>query len=197
MVYADLRRKGRVFLSLAGIRAPSQAEYPGRFYRRGSPNLSLFKRNEEAEGAYRKAIELKPDDAVAYYNLGNLLYNLKRNEEAEGAYRKAIELKPDNASAYGNLGWMFYVMGKWDQSIEASRQGLAKDPTQMGIQFNLALALLCRGDEESAKAEYRKGMESADTSSLEAAIADLKEVLEKDPDLPGAREILAQLEGHL
>ncbi|WP_345299927.1 tetratricopeptide repeat protein [Candidatus Villigracilis affinis] len=30
-----------------------------------------MKRYDEAEAAYRKAIELKPDDATAYSNLGN------------------------------------------------------------------------------------------------------------------------------
>ena len=63
-----------------------------------------LKRYEEAEAAFRKAIELNPSDAEAYSNLGNLLNDLKRYEEAEAAYRKAIELNPSYAEAYSNLG---------------------------------------------------------------------------------------------
>jgi len=157
--------------------------------------LDELKRYEEAERAYRKAIEFKPNDALVYYNLGLLLDELGRYQEAEEAYRKSIELKPDDASAYGNLGWMFYVMGKWDKSIEACRQGLAVDPRQTWIQFNLALALLCWGDVEGANLEYQKGIEMRDPESLKDAVADLEKALERTPDLPGAREILALLEG--
>ncbi len=61
-------------------------------------SLNDLKRYEEAEVAYRKAIELNPSDAIAYSNLGNLLGDLKRYEEAEVAYRKAIELNPTDAT---------------------------------------------------------------------------------------------------
>ena len=64
-----------------------------------------LKRYEEAEAAYRKAIELNPSDDRAYSQLGHLLaVNLKRYEEAEAVYRKAIELNPSFAEAYDNLG---------------------------------------------------------------------------------------------
>ena len=44
--------------------------------------------------AYRKAIELKPDFAEAYHNLGIALHDQKKLEEAEAAYRKAIDSSP-------------------------------------------------------------------------------------------------------
>ncbi len=59
----------------------------------------------EAESAYRKAIELDPLDAVPHYNLGILLADkLKRYEEAESAFREAIELDPLAALSWWNLG---------------------------------------------------------------------------------------------
>ena len=53
---------------------------------------------------YRKATELKPDYAQAYYNWGVALGELGRYEEEIERYRKAIELKPDYAEAYVNWG---------------------------------------------------------------------------------------------
>jgi tetratricopeptide (TPR) repeat protein len=54
--------------------------------------LDCLDRNEEAEAALRRSIELNPSHANAYYNLARLLYKLQRYEEAKAAYRKSIEL---------------------------------------------------------------------------------------------------------
>jgi tetratricopeptide (TPR) repeat protein len=58
----------------------------------------------DVAAAYRKAIEFKPDDADAYYNLGVTLADQNKPAEAEAAFRKALELKPDDADAYNGLG---------------------------------------------------------------------------------------------
>jgi tetratricopeptide (TPR) repeat protein len=73
-------------------------------------------RTEEAEEAYRKAIELDPKHAQAYYTLGVVLGMQDRTEEAEEAYRKAIELDPNHAKAYYNLGVM---LGEQENLAEA------------------------------------------------------------------------------
>lgn len=62
--------------------------------------LCGFESYEEAIVAYDKAIELKPDDVVAYYNKGKALTNLERYEEALAAFDKAIELDPYYADAH-------------------------------------------------------------------------------------------------
>ena len=51
---------------------------------------------------WEKAIELNPDDADAYINLG-IAYGKQNNyTKAIQSYEKAIELKPDYALAYWN-----------------------------------------------------------------------------------------------
>jgi len=62
--------------------------------------LGKLERYEEAIKAYDRAIELKPDYAIAYYNKGCTLGKLERYEEAIVAYDKAIELDPDYVGAY-------------------------------------------------------------------------------------------------
>ena len=65
---------------------------------------------DKAEKLYNKAIELDPNNAVAYNNLGHLLYDkLNRPEEGEPLLRKAIELDPNNAVAYNNLGHLLSI----------------------------------------------------------------------------------------
>ena len=49
---------------------------------------------QEAEIFTRKAIELNPNYAMAYSNLGGILRDLGKLQEAELSQRKAIELNP-------------------------------------------------------------------------------------------------------
>ena len=53
---------------------------------------------------YLKAINLTPEDASAYNNLGNAYSNQKNYEEAISSYKKSIELNSEYADAYYNLG---------------------------------------------------------------------------------------------
>jgi tetratricopeptide (TPR) repeat protein len=69
---------------------------------------------DEAEKAYRKAIEINPkDDYVAWAKLGLLYHNkLGRYEEAEKAYRKAIEIESKN-----NMAWIQLVKLQIERSF--------------------------------------------------------------------------------
>ena len=58
---------------------------------------------KEAEIITRKAIELKPDFAEAYSNLGTICNDLGKFDEANNDYSKAINLKPDFTVALMNV----------------------------------------------------------------------------------------------
>ena len=64
---------------------------------------------------YRRALELKPDYADAYSNLGNALTDQGKLDEAVATYRKALELKPDNVKALNNRGLALAGQGKLDE----------------------------------------------------------------------------------
>jgi tetratricopeptide (TPR) repeat protein len=49
----------------------------------------------EAVTAYNKAVEIDPNDASAYYNMGITLVKQKKLDEAVTAYHKAIETRPE------------------------------------------------------------------------------------------------------
>jgi tetratricopeptide (TPR) repeat protein len=57
------------------------------------------KRRAEAEKAFRRAIEFRPDFAEAHYGLGRALREQKKLEMAVRAFRRAVELRPDFAEA--------------------------------------------------------------------------------------------------
>ncbi|HPN98667.1 MAG TPA: tetratricopeptide repeat protein [Syntrophorhabdaceae bacterium] len=60
--------------------------------------------HSEAIDAYTKAIDIKPDLALAYYNRGAAYYNLGQHSRAIEDYNQAIRIKPDYADAYNNRG---------------------------------------------------------------------------------------------
>ena len=75
----------------------------------------------DKEGAiadYNKAIEIKPDYALAYNNRGNARYNLGDKEGAIADYNKAIEIKPDDAYAYMSRGAVHFLMKDTQKGIE-------------------------------------------------------------------------------
>jgi tetratricopeptide (TPR) repeat protein len=57
--------------------------------------LNEQRKYEEVIAAYRKAIQIEPGYAEAYFDLGNALYQQQKYEEAIAAYRRAILLNPD------------------------------------------------------------------------------------------------------
>ena len=83
---------------------------------------------EEAEILFKKAIEVKPNYAVAYSNLGNILKNLGRLKEAIISYQKAIEIKPDFVEAYSNLGNIFQELGKLKEAEFSARKAIELNP---------------------------------------------------------------------
>jgi tetratricopeptide (TPR) repeat protein len=93
---------------------------------------------EEAEAAYRKAIELDPDHSDAMVNLGRLLQERGALEEAANFYRDAIVVEPDYATAFFNLGVVMEEMGDTDAAIAAYEDSIRVDPTSADSHYNLA-----------------------------------------------------------
>ena len=55
--------------------------------------------------------------AVAYFNKGNILFELEEYALARAAYHKAIELKPDFGEAYYNRGYILLKSGHQTEGI--------------------------------------------------------------------------------
>lgn len=108
----------------------------------------------EAEFAYRKAIELAPQDAAPWNNLGNLLQeHLGRYEEAESAYRKAIEIDGRFAAPWNNLGCLLQDhLGRYVEAESAYAKGLEIDGADESARQNLVfLRRDLMGDKQSAR----------------------------------------------
>jgi cytochrome c-type biogenesis protein CcmH/NrfG len=57
-----------------------------------------------AADLYASVVTASPDDAEAWYRLGNARFRLQEPDDAVVAYEHAIKLRPDHAQALYNLG---------------------------------------------------------------------------------------------
>jgi tetratricopeptide (TPR) repeat protein len=120
--------------------------------------LDAQKNHAAAEAAYRKAIDLAPDFADAYYNLGMCLDDQQRHEAAERACRKAIDLRPDWADAHYCLGNTLARQKNHPAAGEAFRKAIALRPDWAEAYYNLGNALARQGGPGAAEAAYRKAI---------------------------------------
>jgi tetratricopeptide (TPR) repeat protein len=80
--------------------------------------------------AYRRAVELDPDNAEGWTQLGHLLVRTGQVDHAADAFRKVLtrgaETSDDSllASAYGNLGIVYQIRGDLDQAEAMHRRAL-------------------------------------------------------------------------
>lgn len=109
-----------------------------------------------AEAAYRKALELAPDDPNTWLDFSHYLSSARRFEEALAAARRALDLRRVLAtdtlrSRVGEaVTWahVLYEARRYDEAIEVSRRALALEPGAMGAKHALAEVSVAQGRPE-------------------------------------------------
>lgn len=150
---AGYSRKGREEDALrlydeAGVIFPGLPDVP---YNAGV-SLQKLGRLGEAEGKYRRALDLDPEMAAARDNLGVLLTRQGRYVEAIEEARRAVELDPRNAATRGNLAAAYCGCGRLDEGIREYRMAVEIDPGNRLARSGLARAYFSRGAYREAAA---------------------------------------------
>jgi tetratricopeptide (TPR) repeat protein len=95
--------------------------------------------------AYKKAIELKPDDAAYHNNYGLLLARDKKFDEAKSELQTAAALDPPGAGKYFfNLGAVLVNGGNYGPAEEAFKQAIAADPNYADAHYQYGVALMAK-----------------------------------------------------
>lgn len=83
----------------------------------------------KAEEAFKKAIELNGNSALAHMQYANFLNEINRNTDAEAEYRRAVEVEPKKREAHKSLAIFYVTTGQRDKA-ESSYKALADlDPS--------------------------------------------------------------------
>ena len=85
-------------------------------------------KNDEAIGAFKRAAELDPDPAMAYYNLCAMEFNAAKYDDAAAACDKSVAADPKKADAWFFKGAALNKAGKGPAASDALNKYLELDP---------------------------------------------------------------------
>jgi len=102
--------------------------------------LSGVGRTADARAALEEALQLDPNDVLAYVNLGNLFDQLKEKAEAEKYYKKALALQPTNIQAHYNAGLLYAEQSRWPEAVKEFESAQQLDSGDVDIARELAHA---------------------------------------------------------
>ena len=91
----------------------------------------------------RHAVEVSPDAAGIWNNLGNVLKHLRRTDEAERAFRRSIELG-ERPQALSNLGSLLRRRRQWAEGEVACRRAIEIAPAFGDAWHHLTLLLVAQ-----------------------------------------------------
>jgi tetratricopeptide (TPR) repeat protein len=152
---------------------------------------------DDAITNYRKAIDLDPNFAHAYYNLGNVLQDEEKYDDAIVNYRKAIDLDLKFAFAYNNLANALEDQKKYEDAIVNYRKAIDLNPKFALAYNNLGSVLRDERKYEDAIVNYRKaidldpnfalaynclGIVLEDQKKYEDAIVNYRKAIDLDPN---------------
>jgi tetratricopeptide (TPR) repeat protein len=121
---------------------------------------SLY-RYDEAEAAYRRAIDLDPKMFNPWNGLGNLLTTfLHRYSEAEAAYRRAIDLDPKATDPWNGLGNLLRNLGHCTEALECLGQGVQLQKDKSIPVINRARLLWSMGRFDAAQGDANTALEA-------------------------------------
>jgi TolB-like protein/tetratricopeptide (TPR) repeat protein len=98
----------------------------------------------------QRALQLDPNKIDALALAATLAKNLGRLDATMALVQLALERDPVSSSLHNNVGLNYIAAGRLDEAIAEFRTALALSPGRIGTQYNIAEALLHKGDAAAA-----------------------------------------------
>jgi tetratricopeptide (TPR) repeat protein len=186
----------------------SVSEDAAREYKRAHDSLS----RHDVKGAIerlKRAVEISPQFATAWNQLGVIAYQTKEYQQAEGYFREALKQDADAYSPLVNLGGALLALDRFEEALEINRAAVKARPGDAlaHSQLGKSYFYLDRLDDAETHLKRAKALDPSHFSypqvflievyarrnQLPAAIAEMEEFLKLHPDsdwVPRIREIL-------
>lgn len=162
---------GLFILLLGLINMQLQAQNERKFVRQGnkiyeqaladSTKLDTLAFNQ-AETAYRRALDKRPDDLRWNFNLGDALYKQMQFDQAKSTFEEVAQKSTDKSEksrAYHNIGNSLLMQNKLDESIEAYKNALRNNPNDLESKYNLLYAMNMKKQQEQQQQNQDKNQD--------------------------------------
>jgi tetratricopeptide (TPR) repeat protein len=165
-------------------------------------------RPSQAQEAFDRALQLKPDYADASNSLGALLAQSGQVPAAIERFRAALQAKPEFADALNNLGFALFQTGETAQAYELYQKALALQPDFPEALNNLGIFFGRQGDLDRALTHFQQAVdkrsdygEAANNLALvlaargetDKAVAVLQKLLQQNPSFEMAYVTLCRM----
>jgi tetratricopeptide (TPR) repeat protein len=147
---------------------------------------------EEAEIAYKKALDKNPNYAKASYNLGNTIFQQNKNKEAIFQYDLAEKIAPNKmskAETFHNIGNSFMKEKQYDKAVDAYKNSMRNNSKDEETRYNLAIAQELLKNQQNQdnkdnkdKKDDNKDDKNKDQKDKEGGDKDKKDEKNKDQD---------------
>ncbi|RZB36213.1 MAG: hypothetical protein SRB2_02372 [Desulfobacteraceae bacterium Eth-SRB2] len=157
---------------------------------------------------YKEALRIKPDYAIAHYNLGNALAKQGQTDKTIEHYLEALRIQPNYVNAHNSLGMALLEKKNYDKAMLHFTKALKINPKGITARNNLANVLFIQGKSDEAISHYNEilkvNCEQADAQyniayvlstqgNLDKAVLHYKEAIRINPEYEKAHYYLGNI----
>ena len=115
---------------------------------------------------YKKLIDINPNLALVYYNLGLIYEQLEETEVAKKNYKKSVKVDPLFFHSYNNLGILLQKQGEKEKAIDNFKKVIEINSKYINAYNNLGLVYSSLGHYKEAVNSFIKTLELEKNNSL-------------------------------
>jgi tetratricopeptide (TPR) repeat protein len=136
---------------------PKHVSNAQQLYQQGVSKYEVGKFQAAVED-FTQAIELYPQNALAYNRRGDAFYRLGDYQKAQADSSQAILLNPQDANAYYDRGFSLYELGKYKEAIADYTQAIKLDSKNPYSYYGRGLTWMKLKDNKGAIGDFSKAI---------------------------------------
>ena len=122
---------------------------------------------QAAAAAFRRGIELAPENPSLRHRLGTALFMLGNEREGRAQFEEALRVAPDYAEAHYSLGLILEGTGRFEEALHRFSTAVRHEPSYVEARIRRARLLRRIGRPSEALSEYARVI-AADPQGAEA-----------------------------